>query len=96
MIGKFKDEASGKAIEEFVGLRPKMYSLLIIGEDDTPVEKRRAKGINRAAAKRLRHANYKSQLTEPQENYQINRRIGHRLHQLYTIEVFILFNCYQY
>ena len=86
VIGKFKDEASGKPITEFVGLRPKMYSFLIDNEDH-PVEKHRAKGINRGASKQLRHALYKAQLTAPVENYLPNQRIGHKLHQLYTIEV---------
>ena len=26
MLGKFKDEVGGRNIEEFVGLRPKLYS----------------------------------------------------------------------
>ena len=86
MIGKFKDEAGGKAITEFVGLRPKMYSYLVY-EEGTEIEKHRAKGINRAASKELKHAEYKSQLTVPSENTQINNRIGNKLHQLYTIEV---------
>ena len=29
VIGKMKDEAGGVAIEEFVGLKPKMHSLLV-------------------------------------------------------------------
>ena len=29
VIGKFKEEANGKPITEFVGLRPKIYSFLI-------------------------------------------------------------------
>ena len=32
LIGKFKDEANGAQITEFVGLRPKMYSYLITNE----------------------------------------------------------------
>jgi hypothetical protein len=39
-IGKMKDECAGKPIIEFVGLRPKMYSILT--SDDN---KRKAKGI---------------------------------------------------
>ena len=31
VLGKFKDETDGKQVTEFVGLRPKMYSLLIGG-----------------------------------------------------------------
>lgn len=29
VIGKFKDEAMGKQVIEFVGLRPKMYSMVL-------------------------------------------------------------------
>ena len=86
VIGKFKDEASGKPIIEFVGLRPKMYSFLLDDKGEE-TEKHRAKGINRGASRELRHKNYKEQLNEPVENYLKNTRIGNKLHQLYTIEV---------
>ena len=86
MIGKFKDEANGKAITEFVGLRPKMYSFLIEGAEK-PVEKHRAKGIKRGAARDITHLNYLKQLEEPAENYFSNHRIGNTLHKIYTIEV---------
>ena len=33
VIGKMKDEAGGKIITEFVGLRPKMYSYLTLVSD---------------------------------------------------------------
>ena len=89
MIGKFKDEANGKAIIEFVGLRPKMYSFLIEGKEK-PVEKHRAKGIKRGAAREIRHENYKEQLDRPAENYFANHRIGNKLHHLYTIQVHCL------
>ena len=42
VLGKFKDETAGKPIIEFVGLKPKMYSILL---DKT--EKKTAKGISR-------------------------------------------------
>ena len=42
VIGKMKDEMCGKIVDEFVGLKSNMYSLITI--DD--VEKIRAKGIN--------------------------------------------------
>ena len=31
-MGKFKDERNGMTLEEFIGLRPKYYSLLFLGE----------------------------------------------------------------
>ena len=44
-LGKIKDETNGHPIKEFVGLRPKMYSMML--DDDT--EKKTAKGISKAA-----------------------------------------------
>ena len=87
-----KDEAAGAPIVEFVGLRPKMYSYLIaddvLDSDGKPKlkEKHRAKGISAAASKTLRHENFLEQLQTPTENYQRNRRIGSKLHQLYSFE----------
>ena len=43
VIGKIKDETGGVAIEEFVGLKPKMYSFLV---DNS--EHKKAKGVNRS------------------------------------------------
>ena len=87
VIGKFKDEASGRPIIEFIGLRPKMYSFIIFYSDQREEEKHRAKGIQRAVSKELRHQMYKDQLQRPVENYFPNQRIGSKLHQLYSIEV---------
>ena len=42
VLGKMKDETHGISIQEFVGLRPKMYSILYT-ENDKPVEKKTAK-----------------------------------------------------
>ena len=85
-----KDEAAGQPILEFIGLRPKMYSFLIAQDklDASKVkEKHVAKGIQRAVIATLRHEDYRRQLEEPIENHQINRRIGARLHELFSFEV---------
>ena len=42
VIGKMKDETGGVAIEEFVGLKPKMYSLLV--DNSQP---KKSKSVNR-------------------------------------------------
>ena len=50
-----KDEVHGTPVQEFVGLRPKMYSLLY-NENDKTVEKKVAKGIAKNVTKReIRH-----------------------------------------
>ena len=52
-----KDETAGKPIKEFVGLRSKMYSLLVDGK-----EKKTAKGIKKIVIRRdLCHAAYRDE-----------------------------------
>jgi hypothetical protein len=56
IIGKFKDECAGKSAFEFVGLRSKMYSLLV---DQNKDSKKTAKGVKRGfVEKHIRHQNY--------------------------------------
>jgi hypothetical protein len=56
VIGKFKPEELGETIIEFVGIRAKMYSILMTGKKP---EKKTAKGIKRCAVKRISHEDYK-------------------------------------
>jgi len=90
VVGKFKCETKGAPITQFVGLRPKMYSLQHKESCDPASaikEKHRIKGITRAAARALLHESYKAQLDFPTENYLKNKRLGSKLHQIYAIEV---------
>jgi hypothetical protein len=57
-IGKMKDECAGKPIIEYVGLRPKMYSIL---KSDGNI--RKAKGVKKCVVKNhILHENYKEAL----------------------------------
>ena len=58
VLEKMKDETHGVPIEEFVGLQPKMYSLLYT-ENSKTVEKKVAKGITNATKREIRHEHYK-------------------------------------
>ena len=56
IIGKFKDETDGIPIKEFIGLRPKMYSIQL----DNGKEKKTGKGIKKSVLKTdIKHADYK-------------------------------------
>ena len=58
VLGKFKDEAGGKIIREFVGLRPKCYSIQI--EEAKSIKK--AKGTKKNVTKSLTHQDFKDVL----------------------------------
>ena len=77
-LGKFKDEMSGKIIEEYVGLRSKMYS---IKWPEGNV--RTCKGINKSVNKVvLRHKMYKECLMNVELRTDKVARIGSELHQI--------------
>ena len=50
-----KDETSGVAIEEFVGLKPKVYSIWV----DDSGDHRKAKGMDKNIVERISHSEYK-------------------------------------
>ena len=63
VIGMFKDESGGKEIEEFVGLRAKLYSFIMDGEDY-----KKCKGIIKCVVKkRITHNDYKDCLYTKRE-----------------------------
>ena len=80
--GKFKDEMGGKPIEEFVGLRAKMYS---IKAGDT--NKKTAKGIlTIVKEKEIRHEDYKTTLFSAEQMMHKQTRIVQKEHELFTVE----------
>ena len=79
VIGKFKDEAAGIPIIEFVGLRSKMYSYI----KDNEQESRTAKGIKKNVIKQqLRHDNYKDTLFNKKQMRHTMRVIKSEKHQI--------------
>ena len=66
VIGKFKDEAAGVPVCEFVGLRSKMYSYI----KDNQKGKKTAKGIKKNIIKNdIKHINYKETLFDKKQMY---------------------------
>jgi hypothetical protein len=85
VCGKFKDEANGKIITEFVGLRSKMYSFIT---DDK--ETKKANGIKKATVKNeLKFSDYKRSLfsdvkTDIQQKISFNTIRSYK-HDVYSI-----------
>ena len=80
----FKDEAAGKVIKEFVGLRAKLYSYKM----DEGKENKRCKGIKKAVVeKSIRHEDYKTCLTTGKEQLRRQNIIRSYEHELYTEEI---------
>jgi len=57
-LGCFKDECAGKLLEEMILLKPKMYSMKYL--DSSCHSIKRAKGVQRAAVKKLQHNDYRT------------------------------------
>ena len=51
VVGKMKDETGGVAIEEFFGLKPKIYSFLV----DDNSEHKKTKGMNKDVVATISH-----------------------------------------
>ena len=84
VLGMFKDEAAGKIIKEFVGLRAKLYSYKM----DEGKENKRCKGIKKAVVeKSIRHEDYKTCLTTGKEQLRRQNIIRSYEHEIYTEEI---------
>ena len=84
VIGKFKDEAAGMPIKEFIGLRSKMYSYK---KEDNKVEKT-AKGIKKNIIKgNIKHEDYKKVLFKNEQMQHRMKTIRSERHQLGSYEI---------
>ena len=83
VIGMFKDEAGGKQIEEFVGLRSKLYSYKMAGEDH-----KKCKGVKKSVVKKtITHDDYKDCLFTRRVQLRKMNVIRSRLHDIYTEDI---------
>ena len=84
LIGKFKDEAAGVPICEFVGLRSKMYSYT----KDNQKGGKTAKGIKKNLIKKdIQHENYKETLFNNKQMYHKMKTIRSQNHELGSYEI---------
>src|SRR5215469_7383350 len=85
VIGMFKDEACGKQIEEFVGLRAKLYSYKMFEERK---ELKKCKGVKKnIVQKTITHDDYKDCLFTKTEQIRKMNVIRSYQHNVFTEEV---------
>jgi hypothetical protein len=83
VLGKMKDEMKGYPIKEFVGLRPKMYSVL----EGDGTEKKTAKGINKSVTRKMRHEQYFRALFDEQRSTAHMTCIRSYKHDVMTVNI---------
>ena len=84
VLGMMKDEAAGKIIKEFVGLRSKLCSFVM----DDGGETKKCKGIKKQVVERsIRHEHYKTCLTTGKELLRKQNILRSYEHEIYTEEV---------
>ena len=84
VLGMFKDEAGGKVIEEFVGLRAKLYSYKMLESK----EDKKCKGVKKSVVKEnIAQKAYKNCLFMGKEQLRKMNVIRSHGHEVYTEEV---------
>ena len=84
VLGMFKDEAEGKNIKEFVGLRAKLYSFIM--EDGK--ENKRCKGVKKQVVESsITHEDYKTCLRTGKEQLRKQNILRSYEHEVFTEEI---------
>ena len=91
VVGKFKDEMGGEHVEEFVGLKPKMYSIKIAGSRRG---NKRAKGIARNHVKEcFKHSMYVDCLHRKSMSRCSFKAIHNKKHEIHTCHISKIGQC---
>lgn len=84
VLGKFKDEANGSILAEFVGLRSKLYSLRYHTNESKLVKK--AKGVKSVIVKNhLTFSDYLTTLIDSKKKYVTQHTISSKNHIMHTV-----------
>ena len=84
VLGMFKDELGGRCIEEFIGLRAKLYSYKMFEGE----ESKKCKGVKKSVIKKsITHEDYKTCLFTGKEQLRKMNVIRSYDHEIYTEEV---------
>ena len=84
VLGKMKDECAGTPIAEYIGLRPKMYSIKM--SNDSEIKK--AKGVKKYVVKKyIKHEQYKEALFGKRTFKHEMNTIRSQGHQIYSLRM---------
>ena len=83
-LGCFKDECAGRLLEEFILLKPKMYSMKYLNDDKSV---KRAKGIQKAIVSSFDHVDYQNIYYSSMQSVETMTLIQSRKHQLSTVNI---------
>ena len=84
VLGMFKDEVNGNVIDEFVGLRAKLYSYKMFEGE----ESKKCKGVKKSVVKKsITHEDYKKCLTDQKPQLRKMNVIRSHKHNVFTEEV---------
>ena len=85
VVGMFKDEVGGKIIEEFVGLRAKLYSYKMF---ESKKEAKKCKGVKqKVVEKTITFDDYKRCLFSGERQYRQMMTFRSRKHEIFTEEI---------
>jgi len=87
VIGKFKDEAAGKPIVEFIGLKSKMYSYRK-EEYEKYLENKTAKGVKKNVIRKdIKHSDYRDTLFNNMKMHHLMKSIRSGHHQISSYQL---------
>jgi len=85
VVGMFKDESAGKQIEEFIGLRAKLYSYKMF---EGKKENKKCKGVKKNVVENtITHEDYKDCLLSKREHLRTMNVFRTYAHEMYTEQV---------
>ena len=83
VVGKMKDETGGVAFEQFVGLKPKLYSFMVYNRG----ERKKVQGPNKNVVARISHGEYKEFLLNNKCLRPLMNRLQSKYHKRGTYKI---------